>query len=70
MLKLRPSYSLVFFTSSSSRPLRSLEMAETEGTVVLSQTPSLISLSRISQLNTPGLVRRGEVRVVEGVRRG
>ena len=71
--KLRPSHSLVFFTSSSSLPLRSLEMADTEGTVVLSHTPSLISRSRISQLYTPSELgeegeeeRGGERRGEEG----
>ena len=39
---------------SSSLPLSNLEMAETLGTVFLSQIPSLISLSRTSQENTPG----------------
>ena len=38
-------HSLDFLTSSSSLPLSSLEIAETEGTVVLSQIPSLINRS-------------------------
>ena len=38
-------HSLDFLTSSSSLPLSSLEIADTEGTVVLSQIPSLINRS-------------------------
>lgn len=46
-----------FASSSGSRPLRSLEIAETLGALVLSQIPSLINLSRISHENIPGLSR-------------
>ncbi len=42
------------FFSSSSLPLSSLEMALTEGTVFLSQMPSLMRRSRTSHENTPG----------------
>ena len=43
--KMQIRHSLDFLTSSSSLPLSSLEIAETEGTVVLSQIPSLINRS-------------------------
>lgn len=46
-----------FASSSGSRPLSSLEIAETLGALVLSQIPSLISRSLISHEKIPGLSR-------------
>jgi hypothetical protein len=44
-------------TSSSSRPLKILEIADTEGALSLLHKPSLINRSRISQENMPGFSR-------------
>ena len=48
------SKTLPGFLISSSLPRKSLEIADTLGTVFLSHMPSLMSLSRTSQENTPG----------------
>ena len=54
MLHSRQKRFLPGFLTSSSLPRKSLEMADTLGTVFLSHMPSLMSLSRTSQENTPG----------------
>lgn len=43
-----------FFSSSLSRPRKSLEIAETDGAVVRSQKPSLTKRSLISHEKIPG----------------